>query len=41
MFYRQEEGEYELLPYNLIKKEVQTPIRCQGYSLFPDGTMLA
>jgi hypothetical protein len=40
VFHRQEEGEYELLPYNLIKKEVQTPIRCQGYSLFPDGTML-
>jgi hypothetical protein len=40
VFYRQDEGEYELLPYNLIKKEVATPIRCQGYSLFPDGTML-
>jgi len=40
VFYREEEGEYELLPYNLIKKEVQTPIRCHGYSLFPDGTML-
>ncbi len=40
VFYRQEEGEYELLSYNLIKKEVQTPIRCHGYSLFPDGTML-
>jgi len=40
VFYREDEGEYELLPYNLIKKEVQTPIRCQGYSLFPDGTML-
>ncbi|MEO8900143.1 MAG: DNA repair ATPase [Polyangiaceae bacterium] len=40
VFYCQDEGEYELLPYNLIKKEVQTPIRCQGYSLFPDGTMV-
>ena len=40
VFYREDEGEYELLPYNLIKKEVQTPIRCHGYSLFPDGTML-
>ncbi len=40
VFYRQDEGEYELLSYNLIKKEVQTPIRCHGYSLFPDGTML-
>ncbi|MEI9948123.1 MAG: DNA repair ATPase [Pseudomonadota bacterium] len=40
VFYREEEGEYELLPYNLIKKEVETPIRCHGYSLFPDGAML-
>ena len=40
VFYREEEGEYELLPYNLIKKEVETPIRCHGYSLFSDGTML-
>ena len=40
VFYREDEGEYELLPYNLIKKEVETPIRCHGYSLFPDGTML-
>jgi Tfp pilus assembly protein PilZ len=40
VFYRAEEGEYELLPYNLIAKEVKNPIRCHGYSLFPSGTML-
>jgi Tfp pilus assembly protein PilZ len=40
VFYRAEEGEYELLPYNLIGKEVKNPIRSHGYSLFPDGTML-
>ncbi|HET7543474.1 MAG TPA: DNA repair ATPase, partial [Polyangiaceae bacterium] len=40
VFYREDEGEYELLSYNLIAKEVLTPIRCHGYSLFPDGTML-
>jgi MoxR-like ATPase len=40
VFYRDEEGEYELLPYNLISKEVKNPLRCHGYSLFPDGTML-
>jgi SpoVK/Ycf46/Vps4 family AAA+-type ATPase len=40
VFYREDEGEYGLLSYNLIKKEVLTPIRCHGYSLFPDGTML-
>ncbi len=40
VFYRVEQGEYELLPYNLIGKEVKNPIRCHGYSLFPDGTMV-
>jgi len=40
VFYRAERGQYELLPYNLIAKEVKNPIRCNGYSLFPDGTML-
>ena len=40
VFYRSETGEYELLPYNLIAKEVKNPIRANGYSLFPDGTML-
>jgi hypothetical protein len=40
VFYRDNIGEYELLPYNLISKEVKNPIRCHGYSLFPDGTML-
>lgn len=40
VFYRQAEGNYELLPYNLVKKEIATPIRCNGYSLFDNGTML-
>ena len=29
-----------LLPYNLIRKEVATPIPCHGYSLFDDGTLV-
>lgn len=40
VFYRSVEGAYELLPYNLVKKEIATPIRCHGYSLFDDGTMV-
>jgi hypothetical protein len=40
VFYRANEGEYELLPYNAIAKEVKNPIRCHGCSLLPDGTML-
>jgi len=33
-------GLYALFPYNLIRREVQTPIRCNGYSLFDDGKMV-
>lgn len=33
-------GVYSLLPYNLIRREIQTPIRCNGYSLFDDGKMV-
>jgi ATPase involved in DNA repair/ATPase family associated with various cellular activities (AAA) len=38
-YHRRDEGEYLLLPYNLIRKEITTPIHCHGYSLFADGTM--
>ncbi len=38
-YHRRDEGQYLLLPYNLIRKEVTTPIHCHGYSLFADGTM--
>ncbi len=40
IFHRREEGEYVLLPYNLIRKAVQSPITCNGYSLFEDGRMV-
>lgn len=39
IYHRREDGEYLLLPYNVIRKEIATPMRCHGYSLFPDGTM--
>ena len=39
-FYRPEDGLYFLLSYNLIRKEVQNPIQCHGYSVFDDGTMI-
>jgi hypothetical protein len=39
VYHHRDQGEYLLLPYNLIRKEVQSPIRCHGYSLFADGTM--
>jgi hypothetical protein len=33
-------GRYLLLPYNVIRKEVGTPISCHGWSLFDDGTLV-
>ncbi len=37
VFHEHVSGEYVLFSYNLIRKEVSTPIRCHGYSLFDDG----
>ena len=39
VYHRRDEGEYLLLPYNLIRKEISSPVRCHGYSLAADGTM--
>ena len=39
-FHRRGDGLYKLLPYNLIRKEVQNPIPCHGYSTFDDGAMV-
>ncbi|MBN2361879.1 MAG: DNA repair ATPase [Deltaproteobacteria bacterium] len=39
--YRQAiEGRTVLLSYNLIRKEIESPILCNGFCLFPDGTMV-
>ncbi|MGX1546296.1 DNA repair ATPase [Streptomyces adustus] len=32
-------GRSLLLPYNLIRKEISTPLTCQGWALFDDGTL--
>ena len=40
VFYREEDGQYLLLSYNVIRKEIQNPILCHGYSVFEDGLML-
>jgi hypothetical protein len=40
VFYHAEPGRYVLYPYNLIRKEVQTPIHCHGFSIFDNGKML-
>jgi len=40
VFYNRREGVYVLLPYNLIEQRVDTPVVCNGYSIFEDGRML-
>ncbi len=41
VFYEAKTGRRILLPYNLIDKEVRSPILCHGWSLYDDGTMVA
>ncbi|HWL98208.1 MAG TPA: DNA repair ATPase, partial [Nocardioidaceae bacterium] len=41
VFHARESGRTLLLPYNVIRKEVATPLPCHGYSLFEDGTLVA
>ncbi|MBL8921614.1 MAG: DNA repair ATPase [Myxococcaceae bacterium] len=40
VFYERAGGRYVLLPYNLVRKDVASPIHCHGYSIFPDGQMV-
>ena len=39
-FSREEAGTHVLLPYNLIRQEVATPLLCHGYTRFDDGKMI-
>ncbi len=39
-FYNRVSGEYALLSYNLIEREVSTPLICNGYSIFDNGELL-
>ena len=39
-FHERTEGRSILLSYNMIRKEVQNPIHCHGYSRFDDGRMV-
>ena len=38
VFRNPETGEAVLLAYNMVSREMSTPIRCHGYSIFDDGT---
>jgi hypothetical protein len=39
-FHERASGRTILLPYNMIRKEVDNPLTCHGFSLFPDGTAI-
>ncbi len=40
VFRNPDSGDVVLLAYNLVSREMSTPIRCHGYSLFDDGTLI-
>lgn len=40
VFFERAKGRYVLFPYNLVRKEIATPINCHGYAVFPDGQMV-
>ncbi len=40
IFSHLENGTYLLLSYNLIAQSVATPIKCSGFSLFPNGELI-
>lgn len=40
VFYNRLSGHYILLSYNMITQSVETPVVCNGYSIFPDGRMI-
>ncbi len=40
IFHERESGRSILLSYNMIRKDVQNPIYCHGYSFFEDGRMV-
>ncbi|MEU0677923.1 DNA repair ATPase [Streptomyces sp. NPDC006172] len=39
-FHARVEGRSLLLPYNMIRKEVATPLSCHGWAFFDDGTLV-
>jgi len=39
-FHARVEGRSLLLPYNVIRKEVATPLSCHGWAPFDDGTLM-
>jgi len=40
IFYQNERNIYVMMSYNIIKQQVETPIICNGHTLFHDGTLI-
>lgn len=40
VFYDETSNDYLLIPYNIIKQTIETPILCNGFSLFEDGRLV-
>lgn len=40
VFHARGEGRSLLLPYNMIRKGIATPLSCRGWALFDDGTLM-
>lgn len=40
IFYQNERNIYVLMSYNIIKQQVETPIICNGHTLYKDGTLI-
>lgn len=39
-FYQRRNNTYIMMSYNIIKQQVETPIVCNGFTLFYDGTLI-
>ncbi len=40
VFHNRDSGVYVLFSYNIIEQKISTPVVCNGYSLFEDGTLI-
>ena len=40
IFYQNDRNTYVLMSYNIIRQQVETPIICNGFTLFNDGTLI-
>ncbi|NDV66320.1 DNA repair ATPase [Bacteroides sp. 224] len=40
VFYQNERNMYVLMSYNIIRQQVETPIICNGFTLYKDGTLI-